>query len=187
VTYTGAIGKANNLSIALEAAEILQGKNPGIRFLFVGDGPEKQSLLGLLKEKKLNNVEFKDPVSKDAVVNILHESDALFFNLKDSPVFKYGISSNKLFDYLAAGKPVLFSCNAVNNPVSKAGAGITVQPENPLDLSDAVAKLYAMSNKERREMGLKGKRFVKEFYSIPVLVEKLEKVLVSETETYSPV
>ncbi|ACK41873.1 MULTISPECIES: glycosyltransferase family 4 protein [Dictyoglomus] len=176
VTYTGAIGKANNLDVAVEAAKILQKDYPNIKFLFVGDGPEKGRLLEIVKKEKINNLEFKAPLPKDRIVEIIQKADVLFLALKDSPLYKYGISLNKLFDYLASGKPIIFSSNSINNPVDEAKAGITVPPDNPQALADAIIKLYKMSPEERRAMGLNGRKYVEKYHSIPVLVDKLEKI-----------
>ena len=176
VTYTGAIGKANNLDIVINAAKILQKVYPNIKFLFVGDGPEKGNLIEILKKENLNNVEFKDPVPKNKIVEIFIKSDVLFFHLQDAPVFKYGISSNKLFDYLASGKPIIFSSNAVNNPVKEANAGVTVPPDNPYILADAIIRLYKMSPEKRRKMGMNGRKYVEKYHSIPVLVDRLETI-----------
>ena len=176
VTYTGAIGQINNLDVAIGAARILQREYPNIKFLFVGDGPEKGRLLEVVREEKLNNVEFSPPVAKSKVIEMFLKSDVLFFHLQDSPVFKYGISSNKLFDYLASGKPIIFSSNSINNPVEEARAGITVPPDNPQALAEAIIELYKMSPEERKAIGLNGKKYVEKYHSIPVLVDKLEKI-----------
>jgi len=176
VTYAGAIGKANNLDVLIKAAKILKDVSD-IEFIIVGDGPERRRLEKKVFELGLNNVQFKGSVSKNEVLFYLCNSDILYFNLKKSPVFKYGISSNKLFDYLASGKPVIFAASAGNNPVADARAGITVPPENPEALAEAILKLYRMPKEERQEMGERGRKYVEKYYSIPKLVDKLEKVL----------
>jgi glycosyltransferase involved in cell wall biosynthesis len=176
VTYTGAIGKANNLDIVIDAAKIIKENYHNIKFLFVGDGPEKGNLIELIEKENLSNVEFKGPIPKNKIVEIFIKSDVLFFHLQDAPVFKYGISSNKLFDYLASGKPIIFSSNAVNNPVKEANAGVTVPPDNPKMLADAIIKLYKLSPEERRKMGMNGRKYVEKYHSIPVLVERLETI-----------
>jgi len=176
VTYAGAIGKANNLDVLIEAAKILKDVRD-IEFIIVGDGPERKKLEKKVFELGLNNVQFKGSVSKNEVLFYLCNSDILYFNLKKSPVFKYGISSNKLFDYLASGKPVIFAASAGNNPVADARAGITIPPENPEALAEAILKLYRMPKEERQEMGERGRKYVEKYYSIPKLVDKLEKVL----------
>lgn len=176
VTYVGAIGKANNLDVLIKAAKILKDVSD-IEFIIVGDGPERKKLEKKVFELGLNNVQFKGSVSKNEVLFYLCNSDILYFNLKKSPVFKYGISSNKLFDYLASGKPVIFAASAGNNPVADARAGITIPPENPEALAEAILKLYRMPKEERQEMGERGRKYVEKYYSIPKLVDKLEKVL----------
>lgn len=177
ITYAGSIGKANNLDILVEVADILKKNYPEIKFRLVGDGPEKERLIRLVKERSLNNVEFKGTVSKDEVAKILYESDALILFLRNYSIYKYGISLNKLFDYLSTGKPTIFSSNAVNNPVEEAKAGITVPPDCPKKLAEAVIMLYEMPEEKRAEMGKNGRNYVEKYYSIPVLVDMLESFI----------
>jgi glycosyltransferase involved in cell wall biosynthesis len=177
VTYAGAIGRANNLEVVLEAAEILQKDFPKIKFLLVGDGPERSKLIRMASERRLSNVEFKSSVPKEDAASILFQSSLLFFNLRDSPVFKYGISSNKIFDYLASGKPILFACNAINNPVEDSKSGIKVSPNDPKEIAEAVIHLYRMPEKERREIGENGRKYIEKHYSINLLVDRFVNVI----------
>jgi glycosyltransferase involved in cell wall biosynthesis len=175
--YVGALGTANNLDVAIDSANILKNKYSNIKFVFVGDGLEKSKLVQKAKLLKLDNVEFRNPVKKEEIPRLLRKADALFFNLPNLPVFKYGISSNKLFDYLASGKPIIFSCNAPDNPAERAKASITVSPSNPKELADAILKLYHMPEKQKEEMGQRGKEYVKKYHSTPVLADKLEELI----------
>ena len=177
ITYTGAMSKANNLDVVVEAAEILHKERLDIKFLLIGDGQEKARLLKMAKEKNLDNIKFREPVPKREIVKFLLNANGLLFNLEDSPVFKYGISSNKLFDYLASGKPIIFSCNAPDNPAEQAKASITVSPSNPKELADAILKLYYTPEKQREEMGQRGKEYVKKYHSTRVLADKLEELI----------
>jgi glycosyltransferase involved in cell wall biosynthesis len=104
-------------------------------------------------------------------------ADAFIFNLIDANVFKYGISSNKLFDYLAASRPIIFCCNAGNNPVAESNSGITVAPNNPEELADAIATLASLSIAERTRMGVAGFEFVKANHSFALLAKRLAVVL----------
>jgi glycosyltransferase involved in cell wall biosynthesis len=176
VTYTGAIGKANNLDVILETAKILKENYPEIKFILVGNGTEKDRLIQMAKENDLKNIEFKEPVPKKEIAKIINKSDVLILLVRDSPLYKYGISFNKLFDYLASGKPIIFSSNAINNPVKEANAGVTVPPDNPKMLADAIIKLYKMSPEERRKMGMNGRKYVEKYHSISVLVDRLETI-----------
>ena len=99
------------------------------------------------------------------------------FNLIDAPVFKYGISSNKLFDFLAAARPVIFCCSSSNNPVEEAGAGLTVPPGDPVALADAVRALRDMPVEKRNSMGRAGRSFVESCHAYDVLAAMLAGVL----------
>ena len=174
VLYLGSYGKANALDNILDAAKILQDKGRiDVRFVFIGDGPEKKSLINYSRLNNIKNVEFGNSVPKDCIYKELEKADAFVLPLKDVPVFEYGISSNKLFDYLAAGRPILFSGNATNNPVHDAGAGICVPPENPEALANAVAELINKSPAERIKMGENGMEYVKKYHDIRLLADKL--------------
>jgi glycosyltransferase involved in cell wall biosynthesis len=174
--YAGALGTANNLDIVIDSAGILKPKYPNVKFVFVGEGIEKSKLIQKAKLLKLDNVEFKNPVKKEEISGLLGKADVLFFNLPNLAVFKYGISSNKLFDYLASGKPIIFSCNSINNPVDEADAGITVPPSNPQALTEAVIKLHNIPVYQRQEMGKRGKEYVRKYHDIPILVDRMEEV-----------
>jgi len=178
VMYLGAHGRANALNVLLEAAKIIQDLNYSkIRIVLVGDGPEKPGLMDLSKKMGLTNTEFRDPVPKNSVVRTLLESDGLILNLEDVAVFKYGISPNKVFEYMAAGKPVIFSVQAANNPVEDSHCGITVPPKDPQALAEAIISLSEMSVQEREEMGLRGRKYVARHHDISVLAERLERTL----------
>ena len=178
VMYLGAHGQANALDVLLRAAEIIQDQgHEDIRFILVGDGPEKPRLIKLAEDLKLGNLEFRDPVPKSDVPQALLEANGLIFNLERVIVFKYGISANKLFDYMASGRPALFSVEASNNPVDEARCGLTVPPRDPEALAEAIIKLYHMPKEEREAMGRRGREYVEKYHSIPVLADKLESCL----------
>lgn len=176
--YLGAHGRANALDVILSAAEILQKQNNNsLKIVFVGDGPEKKTLMNMAQRKSLQNVEFREPVAKAAVAHAMTEADAFIFNLEDSPVFKYGISSNKLFDYLASGKPIVFSSNAENNPVQEAHAGISVPARSPHLLAQAIRQLVNLTPEEKIKMGQNGFAYIQEYHDMSKLAAKLESLL----------
>jgi glycosyltransferase involved in cell wall biosynthesis len=183
VTYLGTFGKSNNLMTAVEAAKILQKYYPFIKFLLVGDGTEKSKLREAIDAENLVNIEIKGSVPKNCVKNILFSSDILYLPVRNSPLFKYGISTNKLFDYLAVGKPIIFASNSPNNPVKEANAGVTISPDTPEQLADAIVKIYKMPKEKRIEMGLNGRKHVEKYYNIPILVDRLEE-LIKEVSIY---
>jgi glycosyltransferase involved in cell wall biosynthesis len=177
IMYLGAHGSANALNVILDAGKILQDRgNDKICFLLVGDGPEKKDLIKKAGFLGLRNIEFHSPIPKNCIQNIMGKANAFIFNLEDLPVFKYGISSNKLFGYMNAEKPVIFSCNSYNNPVKEARAGITVPPRNAKALADASEKLYSLPAAKRLNMGKRGRLYVEKNHNIEKLADKLVTV-----------
>lgn len=178
VMYLGAHGQANALDVLIQAAKVVQDQGyPEIRFILVGDGPEKSKLVAMARELGLHNVEFREPVPKSDVPKVLSEADAFLVQLGGKEVYRYGISSNKLFDFMAAGKPVFSSLEAPDNPVEKAKCGFTIPPRDPEALAEAFLKLYQMPAEEREVMGQRGREYVEKYHAIPVLADKLEEVL----------
>ena len=177
VVYTGAHGPANGLEVIIHAASILQDRNLGIHFFLIGDGPDKDRLISVAKEKRLNNVSFLPPVSKALIPSILERADLLVHTIKKIEVLQYGMSPNKMYDYLASAKPIVTSIEAKNNPVEEANAGIAVEPENPEALAGALIEISKLTEQERRELGRNGRQYVEQFHNIKVLAKNLVYLL----------
>ncbi|MGE4419945.1 MAG: glycosyltransferase family 4 protein [Sulfurimonas sp.] len=184
ISYAGAIGVANNLQTLLHAAKELKNKED-IYFRIVGEGAEKEKLKTFVRENNLQNVSIENSVPKSEVSKILQNSNVLYFNLKDSPVFNYGISSNKLFDYMASGRVVIFSTNAKNNPIKDANAGYSIAPDDVEQLEKTILEIYNLTDEERIKIGEKIRAYAEENYSIEILTHKLEKLLKEEIKKFN--
>lgn len=184
--YFGAHGQANGLDNVLYAMAILKnnGISKSITLRIIGDGPLKPELIGLAKKLNLSNVYFEPPVPKKKIPSLASEADAFVFNLINAPVFKFGISSNKLFDFMAGNRPIIFSCDAANNPVAEAEAGLTVPSGNPEELAQAILQLTRMSSEERIQMGAKGRHYVEKNHDFDLLAKHLATVLEESVEEY---
>lgn len=177
--YFGAHGAPNGLNTMLDAAVELERK-PASRpvvWRFVGEGTHKARLVKRAKELRLRSVSFEGRVPKSRIPSLASEADAFVVNLRDLPVYRYGISLNKIFDYLAARRPVIFASAARNDPIAEAGAGITVPPEDPSVMAGAVRHLVGLSREERDEMGARGRRYIEERHGYERLGESLERAL----------
>jgi glycosyltransferase involved in cell wall biosynthesis len=184
ISYTGAIGVANNLQILLDVAKNLK-ENKNIYFRIVGDGAEKQMLKRFIIINDLQNVSIENPVPKNEVSKILESSDVLFVSLKDNPLYKYGISLNKLFDYMASGRIIIFAGNSKNNPIKDANAGYSISPDNVDLLEKTILEIYNLPNEDRIVIGQNIRKYAEENYSIEILVNKFEKLLKDEMEKYN--
>ena len=97
----------------------------------MGQGPERDRLIQKVKDLHLEeNVELLPAVKRDAVPELLAQFDALYVGLQRQPLFRFGVSPNKLMDYMMAGKPVIFAIDAGNDMVADASCGISIEPEN---------------------------------------------------------
>ena len=177
--YFGAHGAANGLDNLLRAMKILDGKalvkRIGLRI--IGDGPLKPALIAMAGEMGLSNVSFEPPVPKRQIAGLAAEADAFIFNLIDAPVFKYGISSNKLFDFMACGRPVVFSCDASNNPVEAAGGGVTVPAGKPDILAEAMITLSMAPEATLQAMGEANRSHIEANYEFNILGRKFASIL----------
>ena len=175
VLYAGAYGVSNDLGVLLEAASLLSD-NKEIRVVLIGDGKEKNSLVEMSKEMALENVEFLPPVPKEDMPGVLASADVCLAILKPIEAFK-STYPNKVFDYMAAGKPVVLAIDGViRSVVEEAGAGIFVRPGNASELADAVTELWGNPTDVKR-MGKAGRKYVEEHFDRSKQVESLVAVL----------
>lgn len=180
--YMGAHGTANGLDNILQAMALARDRYAPapapLRLRLIGDGPLRASLIKKSEDLGLVSlVSFEAAVPKAEIVARAGEADAFVFNLVDAPVFRYGISSNKLFDYLAAARPVVFACQSPNNPVAESDAGITVPPGRPDLLADAMLKLAHTPREQLAAMGAAGRTHVSTTYDYTVLAGRLASTL----------
>jgi glycosyltransferase involved in cell wall biosynthesis len=157
VGYAGAHGLANGLDSVLDAAKQLE--NASAAFILVGQGPEKQRLQFRCTQEGIENVFFLTTISKSAIPSFLSEMDALYIGLKSEPLFRFGVSPNKLMDYMMAGKPIVYAITSGNTPVADANCGIMIPPENPEMLAKSVRQLLDASQADLMAMGLRGREY----------------------------
>lgn len=168
--YAGAHGLANALDYLVDAASLTRSEP--IAYVLVGQGPEKTRLLERASALQLQNVHFLPPVPKSQVPALLSAMDGLFIGWQRKAIYRFGISPNKLMDYLMAARPIVHSVEAGNDVVAESGAGIPVPPENPAAIAAAVRQLAASSAEERKEMGTRGRSYVLERHDYRVLARR---------------
>jgi glycosyltransferase involved in cell wall biosynthesis len=138
-------------------------RRQAIHFLFVGDGKEKQALQRQANQLNLPNVTFLSPVPKQEMHKFYSAADASLAILKPIEAYKTTYP-NKVFDGMAAGRPLLLAIDGVSRDVlEKYNAGLFVEPGDPQALVSAVCYLHEHSD-EAAQMGKNGRVAVKDHF-----------------------
>lgn len=177
--FVGSHVQVNGVDTLVQAARVLRDRGVhNIEFVLVGDGLEKEKSRQLADRLGLRNVLFWQSVPKRSVPAVLDALDVTLFSLHDIAVYKYGLSCNKLFEYLASGRPMVSACAIEDTPVSASGAGICVPPDSPEQIADALVKLAAMSETERHAMGEGGRKWVYQHHGVTALADRFLEALI---------
>ena len=172
VIYAGSIRKANNVGFLLDAAKKVT--NPKIKFLLWGTGDELPALQQRVAKEKINNVIFKGRVEKKYVPYIVSQANLNIIHIMKTSLIAFGISPNKLFDYFAAGKPVLIDVQSKYNPVEQFSCGLI--GETLEELAQNIQENFASSEEVRAELCENSLAAAKE-YDFKTLTQKLITII----------
>lgn len=181
ILYTGAHGLVNILDLLLEAAKLISDQQiPDIHFVLIGNGPEKNRLIDMATKMNLDNISFAEPVPHAVIPYILGQCADLCIELmKDISLYsRFGVSPNKLFDYIASGKPVIMVGNPFDNLVQKANCGVVVKSEKPEDIASAIIQCSQMDKAVLADMGKRGHQYFQQHHTYKSLADKLEKQVI---------
>lgn len=169
VGYAGHHGTANALETLLETARCLRGTPACI--VLVGEGPRKDELARQAASGGLENVFFLPGLPKDCVRSFLSAVDAAYLGWRKRDIYQYGISPNKLFDYMMASKPVIHAQAVGNDPVADAGCGVSVASDDPVRIAQAIRHLMSLRPEERAAMGQRGREYVRSRHDYATLAD----------------
>jgi glycosyltransferase involved in cell wall biosynthesis len=175
VAYTGTFGLANALDSFVDAAKLL--RDIPVAFVLFGKGPLASHLKEKIEKEFLDNVYIFGNVSKSSIPHLLSLVDFVFIGSPNQPLYRFGVSPNKLMDYMMAGKPVIQAIKAGNDMVQDAGCGVSVEPENPAAIAEAVRTMFGMSEEELNVLGNKGKEYILLFYLYDNLAKKFIDII----------
>jgi glycosyltransferase involved in cell wall biosynthesis len=178
VGFAGTLGTANAIDTLIEAARQLADLDIG--FVVVGHGSEEPRLRELAAG--LGNVAFVGPVPHADMPSTLAAFDVCYVGFHRSPLYRFGISPNKLFDYMAAARPIILAATAANDPVGDAGCGLTVEPDDPAALARAITALRSEPPEERARLGANGRAHVERVHGYPALARQYITVLTRRDE-----
>ncbi len=181
VLYSGTHGLVHGMDVILDAAERLH-QDGRFRFLLVGDGADKQRLVGEAARRGLANVEFLPSQPPDDLATMMRAADVCVATT-DASDFSRGTIPVKIFDYMACARPVVAALDGDGRcVVEDSGGGLVVPPGDGRALADALVRL-AGDPEERRSLGDRGCAFVKERCSRRALADRMEETLAAVKTT----
>ena len=170
IGYAGSLGVANAMNPVIDAANMC---GEDIALCIVGEGYEKSSLEKISTNK---NTIFLDSVSKREVVDLLDHFDVLILSWHDISLYRFGVSANKIFDYMYSGKPIIMAGNIGENVIELANCGIVVKPNDHQAIFEAIVKLRDMDSEERKRLGDNGREYVMRNNDFNILTTRYEEI-----------
>ena len=176
VSYIGTMGMAHGLETVITAAAKLRDTNPEILFLLVGEGAEKERIVALAKERSLNNLQFVDQQPREEIPAYIAASDACLVPLKKTDVFKTVIPT-KMLEFMSCARPVILGvAGQARTILEEARGGISIEPEDPQALADAIC--YLAANRDHaRILGENGREYIVRKFSRRQTAEKYIRML----------
>jgi len=179
LVFTGAHGLANGLDAVLDAAAVLKNRGEkGIRFVFIGEGGQRDRLMRRSQREGLDGlVSWLPPMPKEELATVLPRMNAGMMILKNIPAFYYGTSPNKFFDYIACGLPVLNNYPGwLADVITANRCGLVVKPDDPEAFADAVVWMRD-HRPELKEMGRRARELAEQEFGRDRLADQFVRAL----------
>ena len=174
--YTGSIRRANMVNELVKVAEALGNSKKRIKILIWGAGDQVNEIQHQIDSSHLSNIILKGKVDKTVIPQILAKSDLNIFLLENTPLYKYGISLNKMFEYFASGKPVLANSRPGYSIIDKYDCGISMKQYSPELMAEEIVKFAEMSDEEYKGYCERSRKAAQE-YDYSKLTGKLIKIM----------
>ncbi len=171
VGYTGALGRANSVDYLVEAAANLMDRK--IAFVIIGQGERKKGLETFCNQEALDNVYFFDSIPKGEVLEVIKLFDIGFVGGRSRKIHMFGVSPNKLYDYMLQSVPVLFALDSPDDVVSANYCGVRPEEFNPRGISHAILKFIDLPLSTQRKMGANGRNYVLNNHDYKDIANKL--------------
>jgi glycosyltransferase involved in cell wall biosynthesis len=175
VLYSGNHGAANALGNVIEAASLLKDE-PRVHFLLVGQGPEKEPLQQRVQAAGLQNVTFLPPVVRSQVLALMRAADIGYIGLQKKGLFKYGVSPNKLYEYMSAALPIVFAIDTIHDEVAEARCGFSIPAEDPPALAAILRQVAQTPKNELQAMGERARQYVQRTHTYEVLAQQYARL-----------
>lgn len=180
IIYTGSIGKPNALDLLLDAVAYgsQQGEAEKCGVLIVGDGEQLSPLKSRAERLSLRNVYFSGRIPKHDTISIVRKADIGYAGLRNiAPLFRYGVSPNKIADYFNASLPVILPIAPCGDPVSESGGGVAQELNTPEALWGAIRNLVCLPSVDRQALGAQGRAYITTEYDYDRISDRYIKAI----------
>ena len=174
IGYFGGHALSNALDTLVECANRVQ--EPDFHFVLVGNGVQKQELMKKANTLQLKNITFLDPIEKAAVPSLCEQFDAIYIGALKSPLYRFGISFNKMYDSLMAGKPIIYAITAPEEVLEQLKFGITVDANDIDGVICAINKIKQLNEDEKKQLKKAAHEEVENNYNYKLLAEKYVRI-----------
>lgn len=172
IGYAGAMGPPNALDQLVTLAEYCEGKQVPYEIVLVGSGVSKQSIQDSVDRLEGDLIHLLPSLQKNEVPSFLKAVDATIIVWNDSPLYRFGVSPNKVSEYMLEKKPVVWVGDTGNDPVKEAGAGFSIEGKNPERLHEVLCELSGLPESEITKLGEAGEKYVSENLNWEILGRK---------------
>ena len=176
IVYSGSIRKVNDIGILLDVAQIIDESGQKIKLLIYGDGDERAELEKEATERKLVSIKFKGAVKKHQVPYILSKADACLLHWKPTAITRFGMSMNKTFEYLAAGRPIVSNSIAGYDLINRNEIGIAKNFINAKEYADSIIDVATLTDTKHKKMCNRARGLAKQ-YDFKYLTSKLIEII----------
>lgn len=173
ILFAGSMNELDGVLMLLKAYEKVIMKIEKINLILIGNGMGKPEIENYKLEHKLNNVVILPSIPKNKILCYLKCADILWVGMPESDLYKYGISFNKLYDYMAVSKPILISSSKYGNIVREAQCGIISRADDVDDLTEKIIEFVDMGQVKRNQLGINGFNYLMSHFTTDIIARKL--------------
>lgn len=174
VGYFGGHALSNNLDSIIDIA--IKIEDPDIQFVLVGDGVEKNRLMSRVKDAGLENVVFLPPIHKKSIPRLCELFDCIYMGGKNSPLYRFGLCLNKMFDTMASGKPAICAIG-VPSYLTEYSCGYDVDNDDIERILSIILHIKQLNNEQLEIIAQNGRDAIKERFNYAMLAKEFTQLM----------